>query len=146
MKSQFLQQKECSNQKIEENKSGFLLKSKCPILIFEIWVFGANLTEPYWTLSFSKSELNEIWIWLLVRAFTCQKEKSLIKVLDKVRSCGQCSPPCACLPYCSSPSIEPPGRPALLGPFLGHPNVPYTEVWWRTKYFCCWNKTGRHVV
>ena len=47
----FLQRKECSNQKIEENKSGlefnFLLKSKCPSLNFEIWVFGANLTEPY---------------------------------------------------------------------------------------------------
>ena len=51
MKSHFLQQKECSNQKIEENKSdlefNFLLKSKCASLNFEIWVFGANLTEPY---------------------------------------------------------------------------------------------------
>ena len=49
----FLQRKECSNQKIEENKSGlefnFPSKSKCPSLNFEIWVFGANLTEPYWT-------------------------------------------------------------------------------------------------
>ena len=46
----FLQQKECSNKKIEENKSGlefnFPLKSNCASLNFEIWVFGANLTEP----------------------------------------------------------------------------------------------------
>ena len=50
IKIAFLQQKECSNKKIEENKSGlefnFLLKSKCPSLNFEIWVFEANLTEP----------------------------------------------------------------------------------------------------
>ena len=49
------QQKECSNQKIEENKSGlefnFLWKSKCASLNFEIWVFEANLTEPYCTRS-----------------------------------------------------------------------------------------------
>ena len=49
----FLQQKECSNQKIEENKSGlefnFPSKSKCASLNFEIWVFGANLNEPYCT-------------------------------------------------------------------------------------------------
>ena len=47
----FLQQKKCSNQKIEENKSGlefnFPSKSKCGSLNFEIWVFGSNLTEPY---------------------------------------------------------------------------------------------------
>ena len=47
----FLQRKECSNQRIEENKSGlefnFLLKPKCPSLDFEIWLFGTNLTEPY---------------------------------------------------------------------------------------------------
>ena len=45
----FLQRKNCSNKKIEENKSGlefnFLLKSKCPSL----WVLGANLTEPWCT-------------------------------------------------------------------------------------------------
>ena len=44
----FLQQKECSNQKIEENKSGlefnFLWKSKCASLDFDFWF----LTEPYW--------------------------------------------------------------------------------------------------
>ena len=42
--------KECSNQKIEENKSGlefnFPSKSKWPSLNFDFWVFGANLTEP----------------------------------------------------------------------------------------------------
>ena len=46
----FLQRKEFSNQKIEEYKSGlefnFPSKSKCPNLNFEIWVLGANLTEP----------------------------------------------------------------------------------------------------
>ena len=44
------QQKECSNQKIEENKSclefNFLWKSKCASPNFEIWVLAANLTEP----------------------------------------------------------------------------------------------------
>ena len=48
----FLQQKECSIQKIEENKSdlesNLPSKFKCASLNFEIWVFGANLTEPYW--------------------------------------------------------------------------------------------------
>ena len=44
----FLQQKECSNQKIEENKSvlefDFLWKSKCASLYFDFWF----LDEPYW--------------------------------------------------------------------------------------------------
>ena len=47
----FLQRKGAQIKKIEENKSGlefnFLLKSKCATLNFEIWVFGANLTEPF---------------------------------------------------------------------------------------------------
>ena len=46
-----MQQKECSTQKIEENKSdlefNFLWNSKCASLNFEIWVLGANLNEPY---------------------------------------------------------------------------------------------------
>ena len=44
-----MQQKGCSNQKIEENKSGLefniLLKSKCASLNFDFWF----LTEPYWS-------------------------------------------------------------------------------------------------
>ena len=43
----FLQQKDCSNQKIEEKRWGlefnFLLKSKCASLNFDFWF----LTEPY---------------------------------------------------------------------------------------------------
>ena len=53
-----MQQKELSNQKIEENKSGlefnFPLKSNCASLNFEIWVFGANLTKPYLAMFFGK--------------------------------------------------------------------------------------------
>ena len=47
----FLQRKECSNKKNEENKSGLEFnlpsKSKCASLNFEIWAFVANPTEPY---------------------------------------------------------------------------------------------------
>ena len=43
--------KECSNQKIEENKSvlkfNFLSNSNCAGLDFEIYALPANLTEPY---------------------------------------------------------------------------------------------------
>ena len=49
-KSHFCSGRSAQIKKFEENKSGlefnFLLKSKCPSLNFEIWVFGANLTEP----------------------------------------------------------------------------------------------------
>ena len=47
----FLQRKECSNKRNEENKSGLEFnlpsKSKCASLNFEIWAFVANPTEPY---------------------------------------------------------------------------------------------------
>ena len=47
----FLQQKECPNQKIEENQKvlelNFLSNSNCASLDFEIYFLPANLTEPY---------------------------------------------------------------------------------------------------
>ena len=46
----FLQQKECPNQKIEENQKvlelNFLSNSNCASLDFEIYFLPANLTEP----------------------------------------------------------------------------------------------------
>ena len=49
-KMAFLQQKECPNQKIEENQKvlelNFLSNSNCASLDFEIYFLPANLTEP----------------------------------------------------------------------------------------------------
>ena len=67
IKIAFLQQKECSNQKIEENKSGlefdFLWKFKCASL-YSDFLF---LNEPYWTIimiTITIIIMNIEYIWL----------------------------------------------------------------------------------
>ena len=77
----FLQQKECSNKKNEENKSGlefnFLLKSECPSLNFEIWFFGANLTEPYWSRedNIPKNKRPSFLMYILTKAMNFSSER-----------------------------------------------------------------------